>query len=240
MKVEIHDNYETLSERAAEIFKTTILSNPTTVLGLATGSTPLGLYRALIDTYSNDEITFRHVRTYNLDEYLGIDHDHPQSYASFMKRNLFNHVDIAKKNIHLPKSDETRKEAIVKDYNDALKNERIDLQVLGIGQNGHIGFNEPGTPLNQETFITELDAQTRLDNARFFDTPEDVPTHAITMGIKNIMHARRIVLIASGATKAGAVAKMIRGPVSPSLPASVLQLHPDCTVLLDKAAASLL
>lgn len=238
MIVKVFDTKEEASKQAANLVMKDMILLPKITLGLSTGSTPLGIYKNLIEANKNGFISFDHVTTFNLDEYIGIDRSHPESYYSFMRNNLFNHVNINLNKVHIPCNDESRLGEITQEYNKLLNNNTIDLQILGIGSNGHIGFNEPGTPLRNETFIVELDEQTREDNARFFDSLEEVPTHAITMGIKNIMRAKKIVILAFGETKSHAVKEMIEGPISNKLPASVLQLHPDCIVILDKEAAS--
>lgn len=231
-------NYEAMSKKALELVIHQLNMKEDSTLGLATGSTPVGLYQQLIVAHKNRYISFKDVKTFNLDEYIGLDRNHPESYFSFMNRHLFEHIDISEDNIHLPNNDINRLEEDVKAYNDLLSKNTIDLQILGIGTNGHIGFNEPGTPFEQETFIVDLDMKTREDNARFFDSIDSVPKQAITMGIKNIMKANHILLLASGANKAEAIKKMVDGPVDITHPASVLQLHPNCTVIVDEAAAS--
>ncbi|MDY0294645.1 MAG: glucosamine-6-phosphate deaminase [Acholeplasmataceae bacterium] len=240
MELIIAKNYDEISDKASEIFIELIKRNPEAKLGLATGSSPLGLYQRLIQAYNKHEISFKQITTFNLDEYVGISRNHPQSYFSFMNENLFKHIDIDLDHVHLPDNDLSKIDTIAKDYNKLLRKNPIDLQVLGIGSNGHIGFNEPGTPLGNETFVVELDEQTRNDNSRFFGHVDLVPTHAITMGIKNIMRAKHIILIASGKEKSDAIYQMLYGEVTTDLPASVLQLHPNCTVIIDEEAARLL
>lgn len=231
-------DYQEVSKQAAHLFIELISQNPQAKLGLATGSSPIGMYQLLIEAYRQKKISFQSITTFNLDEYVGIERHHPQSYYSFMNEHLFKHIDIAPDNIHIPDNDISKIDTIAKDYNRLLKKNPIDLQVLGIGSNGHIGFNEPGTPLGNETFVVELDERTRQDNSRFFGRLELVPTHAITMGIKNIMRSKHIVLIASGKEKSEAIYRMMYGEVTPACPASILQLHPHCTVIIDEAAAS--
>ena len=238
MIIKTYDSKEDASKQAANLMIKDMLQSSQLVLGLATGSTPLCVYKNLVESYKKGLISFKHTRTFNLDEYIGIDRNHEQSYYSFMRKNLFDKVDINHKNIHMPNNDVNRLNQIADEYNTLLKENIVDLQILGVGTNGHIGFNEPGTPLRNETFIVELDEQTRNDNARFFDSIEEVPTHAITMGIKNIMKSRKIIILAFGEAKADAVRGMIEGPITKELPASVLQLHPNCVVILDKEAAS--
>lgn len=240
MEIIVCKNYEEVSKKAAAIIIKELILNPKLILGLATGSSPIGIYKNLIKAYEENLISFKDVKTFNLDEYVGIDRNHPESYYSFMFENLFRHVDIEEDNINIPCNDVERINELSDEYNARLDGNQRDLQILGIGSNGHIGFNEPGTPLSNETFITELDEQTRQDNARFFGSVENVPKYAITMGIKNIMFAKKILLIASGKKKAEAIHKMINDPINRELPASILQLHPDCTVVIDEDAASLL
>lgn len=240
MKLIIVKDYQEVSRKAADIIIELMKENQEAKLGLATGSSPLGLYQNLIKAYQNNEITFKHITTFNLDEYVGIPREHPQSYFSFMRENLFNHVDINFDQVHIPENDLSKIDTIAKDYNKLLRKNRIDLQVLGIGSNGHIGFNEPGTPFTNETFIVTLDERTRKDNSRFFGDINHVPKQAITMGIKNIMQAKHILLIASGKEKSQAVYQMIHGEITPEFPASILQMHPHCTVIIDEDAGELL
>lgn len=182
MKVIVVKDYEAMSELGAQIIGDMIKNNPSCTLGLATGSSPIGTYKNLIKAYENQEISFKNVKTYNLDEYCGISKDHPQSYYYFMHDNLFNHVDINEENVHIPTVSNDHLEDDCKTYNDMLNKVTIDLQLLGIGGNGHIGFNEPGTHFDQETFVVKLTDKTRQDNKRFFHSLDEVPTHAITMG----------------------------------------------------------
>lgn len=240
MKVIKVKDYDELSVKASEIIADLLKEKEDAVLGLATGSTPIGLYKNLIKKYENKEISFSKVRSYNLDEYCELPREHSESYYTFMHKNLFNHVDMKKENINMPSSVGSDLDALSKEYNDKLNNDTIDLQVLGIGSNGHIGFNEPGTSFDQETFIVELAEKTRQDNARFFNSIDEVPTHAITMGIKNIMNAKKILLLASGAGKQEAVKKLIEGQITENFPASVLKKHGDVIVIIDEEASKLL
>lgn len=240
MKLVIVKDYGEVSNKAADIIIELIKENHQANLGLATGSSPIGLYQRLISAYNEKIISFQEVKTFNLDEYVGISRNHPQSYFSFMQENLFKHIDINMDNVHLPDNDLTKLDTLAKDYNKLLKKHPIDVQVLGIGSNGHIGFNEPGTPFGNETFIVDLDEQTRKDNSRFFESIDEVPKKAITMGIKNIMRAKHILLVASGKSKSEAIYQMIYGEITPGFPASILQLHPHCTVIIDEDAAQLL
>lgn len=238
MKIIKCKDYNDVSQKASELVIDQIKVNPKSVLGLATGSTPIKLYDNLVKSYQSKEISFKEILSYNLDEYIGIDRKHSQSYYQYMHHHLFSLVDMNEKNIHIPNNDQNQIEKIAELYNNDLSKHQIDLQILGIGSNGHIGFNEPGTPSENETFIVELDEQTRLDNMRFFNSIDEVPKYAITMGIKNIMRSKSIILMASGIEKADAIDKMINGPVDDQLPASILQLHPDVTVIVDELAGS--
>lgn len=238
MEIIVCKNYEEASEVAASMVIKALIVNPKMNIGLATGSSPIGLYKNLIEAYEMKIISFKDVTTFNLDEYVGIDRTHPQSYYSFMNENLFKHIDINRDNINIPDNDINRLDKLSCEYDERLLGNQRDLQILGIGSNAHIGFNEPGTPLSNETFIVELDDQTREDNSRFFGSKEKVPKYAITMGIKNIMYAKKIVLIACGAHKADAIHDMVNGDINKQIPASILQLHPDVTLILDEEAAS--
>ena len=236
MEIRIFENKEGLSRAAAMYFKEVIKNNKKPVLGLATGSSPIGMYEKLIEMYEKGEISFENVVTYNLDEYLGIKNTHTQSYNHFMTENFFKHIDIKEENINIPNGNGDV-DAICDDYNKALNENEIDIQVLGIGSNGHIAFNEPGTPFGTKTHIVELDEATRKDNARFFDSIDEVPTKAITMGLANIMKSKQIILIATGTGKADAIRRLIKGDVTEQLPASILQFHPNVIILTDREAA---
>lgn len=236
MKIIVVKDYQAMSDLGAEIIANTIKTNPSCTLGLATGSSPIGTYQNLVNACQNKEISFKNVKTYNLDEYCGISRSHPQSYYYFMHDNLFNHVDINEENVHIPMISNTSLEEDCKAYNEMLNNASIDLQLLGIGGNGHIGFNEPGTPFSQETFIVKLTDKTRQDNKRFFNSINEVPTHAITMGISNIMKAKKILMLISGSSKADTVVKLLSGEVTTDFPASILNEHPDVTVIIDQDA----
>lgn len=230
MEIFKYKDYDEVSKAAAAVVIREIILKPNCILGLATGTSPIGLYKNLIDAYKNFIISFKDVKTFNLDEYVGIPQSHPQSYYSFMHKHLFDEVDILESNINIPSNDMVNKEKLAEDYNEKMFGNQRDLQLLGIGNNGHIGFNEPGTEMGNQTFIVELDDQTRIDNSRFFNSLEEVPTHAITMGIKNIMFSKKILLIASGESKADAIYKMVYGKVDEEVPASILQLHPNVTI----------
>lgn len=240
MKVILTKDYEEMSARAADLVLTVVKENPGAVLGLATGSTPLGLYANMARDHLENGTSYRTVRTVNLDEYAGLGADHPQSYAYFMRQNLFSHLDLPAENTNIENGTATDEEAECARYNRLLWELRQDVQVLGIGSNGHIAFNEPGTPFDSETHVVELAESTIKDNSRLFDRIEEVPRKAFTMGLKNIMNAKKIVILANGANKAKAVYGLVKGPVTESLPASILQRHADCTLICDEAAASLL
>ena len=233
-------DYNDVSRKAANIMSAQIIMKPDAVLGLATGSTPVGMYKQLIEWYKKGDLDFAKVTSVNLDEYKGLSGDNDQSYRYFMNTNLFDHVNIDKTKTYVPNGLEEDSEKACADYNAIIRSVGgVDMQLLGIGGNGHIGFNEPGTPFTEETHIVELTEKTRSDNARFFDNDiNQVPTHAITMGIATIMKAKKILLVASGANKADAVAAMVNGPVDPACPASVLQNHADVVVVVDEAAAA--
>jgi glucosamine-6-phosphate deaminase len=230
---------ETVARFAASEIRRLIDSNPYSVLGLATGGTPVGVYLRLIEMHRNEGLSFRNITTFNLDEYIGLASDHPQSYRAFMQEHLFQHVDIGPENTHLPSGVPKDLFEECKEYEGRIARAGgIDLQLLGIGSDGHIAFNEPGSSLASRTRVKTLTEQTRRDNARFFDSPEQVPTAAITMGIGTILDADRILLIATGSSKAEAVQATVEGPVTSRAPASALQLHANVTIVVDDAAAS--
>ena len=232
-------DYKELSEVAGKVMLELVQAKPDCTLGLATGSSPIGLYQYLIAAYKEGKVSFANVKSFNLDEYCDLPREHPESYYSFMHTNLFNHIDIKEENVHLPSSLGGDLEKNCKEYSDALNAATVDMQLLGIGANGHIGFNEPGTSFDSETLIVTLKEKTRLDNARFFDGDiNQVPTHAITMGINNIMQAKRILMLISGESKADTVVKLLSGEITPDFPASILNKHEDVTVIIDQAAYS--
>ncbi len=239
MKIIITENYEEMSKKAAAIITEIIKNNPHAVLGLATGSSPIGTYKQMAVDCKNG-VSYKNVSTVNLDEYVGLTADHDQSYAYFMRTNLFDHLDIDQKNTHLPCGSATDLKAECDRYNALLDTMKQDVQVLGLGSNGHIGFNEPGTPLDSVTHLVDLTESTIKDNSRLFASVDEVPRQALSMGIKNIMQAKTILMVVSGKNKAEALRGMVKGEVTPDLPASVLQLHPFVTVICDKDAASLL
>ena len=238
MKVIVTKDYHEMSKVASEIVSQIVLDNSHAVLGLATGSSPIGLYNNLIEMYEHGTLSFANVSTVNLDEYVGLNKDHPQSYAYFMRNILFDHIDIDLNNTHIPCGSAENLDEQCKQYSELLKNLRQDIQVLGIGSNGHIGFNEPNTPFDSQTHVVQLAESTIKDNSRLFNSIDEVPTKAITMGISNIMNARKIIVIANGTNKADAVYKMVQGEISENCPASVLQKHPDVVLVCDTLAAA--
>ena len=241
MRIIVVDNYEEMSIEAARIMASCVTLKPDSVLGLATGSTPLGMYSQLINIYNRKEVNFEHVKSFNLDEYYGLNKDNEQSYNYYMNENFFKHINIKPENINIPNGAVENIEEECISYEKKIKEAGgIDIQVLGIGVNGHIGFNEPDVKFEAETHLVQLDEQTIESNARFFESREEVPTSAISMGIKTIMHSKKIVLLANGKSKADAINKALNGKITPDVPASILQLHLDVTVILDKEAASLL
>lgn len=239
MRIIVTADANEMSLKAAEIFIEEICKKPQLVLGLATGSTPLGLYQEMIKAYREKQVDFSGVTSFNLDEYRGLAPEHPASYNYFMRQNLFNHINIKPENIHIPTGNVADIQQYCGDYEEQIKNAGgIDLQLLGIGENAHIGFNEPGTHLGARTQLIKLSEETIRSNARFFASIDEVPREAISMGIKTIMRSRKIVLLAYGEKKAEAIEKTVTGQVVSSVPASVLQLHPDVVLIIDRAAAS--
>lgn len=240
MQIIVVENYDEMSRRGAELLAAVVRENPSATLGLATGTTPIGAYRELIRRYEAGEISFRRVHTVNLDEYVGLDGSDPHSYRYFMQDQLFSHIDIDVANTQVPSGVVGDLAAECRRYTQMLADCPQDIQLLGLGSDGHIGFNEPGAPFAGHTHVTDLAESTIRDNARLFDRIEDVPTRAITMGIADVMQAKKILLMANGKNKAEAVRAMVRGEVTEVCPASILQRHPDATVILDKEAAALL
>ncbi len=233
-------SYEELSKKAADIIGSLVVLKPEAVLGLATGSTPVGTYKELIKGYEEGTYDFSKVKSVNLDEYKGLPGDHDQSYRYFMNTNLFDHINIDKNNTNVPKGIVDDGEAECERYNQLIKDlGGIDLQLLGIGGNAHIGFNEPCDEFVKGTHLVTLEEGTREANARFFSSIDEVPTQAYTMGIQNIMSAKKVLLLANGKAKAQAVYDTCFGPVKPQVPASILQLHEDCIVIADEDALSL-
>ena len=233
-------DYQDMSRKAANIISAQIIMKPDCVLGLATGSTPVGTYRQLIEWYEKGDLDFSRVSTVNLDEYRGLTHIDPQSYYYFMKENLFDHVNIDKTATHVPDgTNPDAADACVKHEQIIKSLGGIDLQLLGLGNNGHIGFNEPGAAFEKETHLVDLAESTIRANARFFTSIDEVPKQAYTMGIRTIMQAKKILVVVSGESKADIVSRAFFGPVTPEVPASILQMHPDVTVVCDEAALSL-
>ncbi len=239
MRIYQMKNYDEMSRKAADLIAAQVIMKPDAVLGLATGSTPLGAYRLLIERYQKNELDFSEICSVNLDEYMGLSAANAQSYAYFMRSNFFDSINILPENTHIPNGLEEdtvlecdRYERVIGALGD------IDLQILGIGSNGHIGFNEPGDAFIPETHCVELAASTIQANARFFASPGEVPTAAYTMGIRSILQAKSIILMASGKAKAKALCRALRGPITPALPASVLQLHGNLSVVADEEALS--
>ena len=234
-------DFKELSRKAANIISAQVILKPTSVLGLATGSTPVGTYKQLIEWYEKGDIDFSQVTTINLDEYKGLGAADVQSYRYFMNDNLFNHVNVNKDRTFVPNGLTEDPEEACKVYDDLIAAcGGIDLQLLGIGGNGHIGFNEPTDSYIKATHVVTLSENTRSANARFFASMDEVPTHAITMGIGGIMEAKKILLLASGKANAQAIYDALYGPITPQVPASILQLHPDVIVVADEEALSLL
>ena len=242
MKIIRAKDYADMSRKAANIISAQVIMKPDCVLGLATGGTPVGTYAQLVDWYNKGDIDFSEVTTVNLDEYRGLPKEHPESYWSFMHRNLFDKVNIDPAKINLPDGTNLDTAAECARYNGIIhKLGGIDLQLLGIGPNGHIGFNEPGEAFELETHCIDLAPTTIEANKRFFDGNEAlVPKQAYTMGIKTIMQARKVLVVANGKAKAQAVKDAVTGPVTPACPGSILQLHPDCILVADEEALSLL
>jgi glucosamine-6-phosphate deaminase len=241
MKVIRVKDYQELGKKAAAIIIEHVKAKPDAVLGLATGSTPQTTYRELIRDHKENGTSYRQVTTVNLDEYIGLSPEDPNSYHYFMKKELFDAIDIASENTHLPNGEAADLEAECRRYDDLIRSVGgIDLQLLGIGRNGHIGFNEPGTSFQTRTHVVELAEDTRKANARFFPSLDAVPTSAITMGIQNILESKRILLLASGPAKAEAMARLLnQREITEAFPASCLHLHNDVTVIADEAALSL-
>ena len=240
MKIIRAKDYADMSRKAANIISAQVIMKPNCVLGLATGGTPVGAYQQLVEWYNKGDIDFSEVTTVNLDEYRGLPKDHPESYWSFMHRHLFDHVNINPARINLPDGTNPDADAACAQYNQIIHSVGgIDLQLLGIGHDGHIGFNEPCDHFPTGTHVVELAERTIEANQRFFASRDEVPRRAVTMGIGTIMAARKVVLVASGAEKAPIVKEAFFGPVTPQVPASILQMHPDVTLVADEAALSL-
>ena len=239
MLVLIEKDYDALSREAARRVAELIRRKPDCVLGLATGSTPVGLYKELIRLHRNEGLDFSKVTTFNLDEYVGLPPEHSRSYHAFMWEHLFDHIDVDRRFVHVPHGMADDVTGFCEWYERRIEAAGgIDLQVLGIGANGHIAFNEPSSSLGSRTRIKTLSSTTREDNARFFGSLDDVPKYAITMGVGTIMEARQLLLLASGEGKADAIARTVEGPITAMVPASIVQLHRDAVVIVDEDAAA--
>ena len=236
MKYLVFNSKKEASQEAYKILKSLINENST--LGLATGSTPIDLYVEMITDYKSGNFSYKNIKSYNLDEYVGISYDHPESYHKFMETNLFDHVDIDKANTHVPNASAEDLELAVKSYQEELNKAQIDVQILGIGGNGHIGFNEPGTPFDAGVHVVDLKEETIQANSRFFDGNINlVPKQAMTMGIKDIMRAKHIILLAFGKAKQDAVRSLVEGnEITENIPCTILKNHPSVYVLVDKEA----
>jgi len=229
-----------LNEAGAGIIVGLLQTNPKAVLGLATGSTPIGIYEELVKSHRRGLVSFRAATSFNLDEYVGLPPEHSQSYHYYMQQHLFAHIDLPASRANIPDGTAADLAGECERYNKLLDDaKQIDLQVLGLGHNGHIGFNEPDQSLVSGTHVVTLEAATREANARFFDKPEDVPTHALTMGVGTILKAKTILLVVRGADKADIVFRALTGPIKTEIPASLLQTHPNLVVLLDEQAGRL-
>lgn len=241
MEVIITSNYGEICQETARIIQQEWKRKNNLVLGLATGRTSLGVYKKIIELYQKEEIDFSRVVAFTLDEYLGLEANHPQSFAYYMRENFFQHINIKKENIFRLQGKPANIETQCQDYEEKIKNfGGIDVQILGIGRNGHIGFNEPGSSLSSRTRVKTLAQETIEDNARFFKNKEEVPRFCLTMGIGTVMDSKMIILLASEKDKCEAIFKCVEGSVTASVPASVLQLHPQVKIIVDDEAASLL
>lgn len=239
MMIYITDNYKELSKQAACLLASQVRLNPNSVIGLATGDTPLGMYRELIRMSKEEKLDFSGITTFNLDEYYPIEKNNSQSYYYYMMENLFKYINIQKDKIYIPSGMAKDVEQECALYEKIIADKgTIDLQVLGIGPNGHIGFNEPDVKFEARTHLVTLNEETIKANARFFNSIDKVPKKAISMGIKTIMQSRKIMLLVNGEKKAKVIRDTIYGEITPSLPASILQLHPDVTIIMDNGAAS--
>ena len=239
MEVIIEQDYEQMSRIAARLVVDTLNAKPNAVLGMATGSTPLGLYQELVRLHREEGLNFSQVTTFNLDEYVGLSVDHPQSYHYFMHENFFAHVNIPPQNIYIPSGTTGNYPAFCAWYEQRIQEcGGIDLQILGIGTDGHIAFNEPTSSMSSRTRLKTLARTTIDDNARFFDKREDVPVYAITMGVGTILDARKLILLSTGKAKANAIAQAVEGPITSMITASAIQLHRDAKVIIDEESAS--
>ena len=239
MKIYKTKDYNDMSRKAASIISSQVILKPNCVLGLATGSSPIGTYKNLVEWHQQGDLDFSEVTTVNLDEYKGLPRDNDQSYYYFMNEHLFSKVNINKERTFLPDGTESDSDAACRKYNETIHSVGgVDLQLLGLGHNGHIGFNEPADTFEKETHCVTLSERTIQANTRFFASEKDVPRQAYTMGIGSIMKAKKIVVVVSGEDKAEILKKVVCGPITPEVPASVLQLHPDVTIVADEAALS--
>ena len=239
MKIYKAKDYKDMSRKAANIISAQVIMKPNCVLGLATGSTPIGTYDQLVEWYNKGDLDFSEVTTVNLDEYKGLPRTNDQSYYYFMHQHLFDRVNIDPERTNVPNGMEPDAEKECGRYEELIRSlGGVDLQLLGLGHNGHIGFNEPGEAFEKETHCVDLTESTIQANSRFFDSIDQVPTQAYTMGIKSIMMAKKILIVANGEGKADIVARAFWGPVTPDVPASILQMHPNVTVVCDEAALS--
>lgn len=241
MRIIVAEDYKEMSKTAADMMASQIILKPDSVLGLATGGTPIGFYKEFVNLYKQGKFSFKEVKTFNLDEYYGLDKNNLQSYHYYMMENLFKHIDINLENVNIPDGTAKDIEEECRAYEGKIqKAGGIHMQLLGIGINGHIGFNEPDVKFEAITHLVNLDEETIEANSRFFSSIEEVPRSAISMGIKTIMHSKKILLLAAGCEKAQVIERMINGPITPELPASILQLHPDVTLIVDKKAGELI
>lgn len=241
MQLKIFQSEEELDLAAAYSVAQVIIEKPHAKIGLATGQTPIGLYEKLFQLFEKGQVSFKQATSYNIDEYVGLDRDHPQSFYSFMKTHLFSNVDFTEGHMHIPNGAAPDLEAEAKRYEDLLNEAgQLDVQILSIGLNGHIGFNEPGSTLQAETHVVTLTQDTRQANSKAFPSPSDVPKQAITMGLGAMMKARKIVFIAKGGAKAAILKQAFKGPIDPLVPGSLLQLHPNLEVYLDAKTATLI
>lgn len=239
IKLIVTKNYDDASLEAFKVMKDYL--KPGKVLGLATGSTPLGLYKLMVEDHKKNGTSYKDILTFNLDEYVNLPITHPESYYAFMHNNLFNEINIPEVNVHVPSGLGENLDKQCEEYDEKIAKNPVDIQLLGIGSDGHIAFNEPGTPFDSGTHVCDLAESTIKDNARFFDNDmSKVPTQACTQGIGTIMKAKTLLLIATGANKAQAVKDMLEGPIDVNCPASILQKHPNAIVIIDEPAASLL
>ncbi|MUT64482.1 glucosamine-6-phosphate deaminase [Paenibacillus sp. NEAU-GSW1] len=236
MDIKLFETTQELDAYAAALIVSAVRGNPEAVLGLATGSTPIGIYAKMIDMHRSEHISFKRATTFNLDEYVGLRSSNDQSYAYYMNQHLFAHIDIPSEQTHLPNGMAEDLPAECERYDRMLQEQPIDIQLLGLGHNGHIGFNEPGDKLSGGTHVVELKEETREANARFFASMDEVPEYAVTMGVGSILKANNILLVVRGADKADIVKQALTGPITTDVPASLLQTHPRVTVLLDREA----